>query len=220
MFSRYLEELKKPFYHFCYVGKFNPFHKAHKYMYDFLVNTMHKYNLDGNVYICTSMKDSDFLTASQKARIIQLSGVPADHIVNHSGYSIKGLLSAVNGKEEDTLVTAFSQKDLDDGSKTDFLKIPKDQITSWRIIKNLNDLPYIRPVNFIHKEYKDMAEKKAAKGTGYAITVPTQTSEKSIVSSSLIRKLIEQNKWDEVKKLMDNNAFKYLKEIKEIKTNE
>jgi len=185
-------------------------------MYDYLVGVMHKYNLEGKVYICTNLKDNEFITAGQKGKIIQLSGIPEDAIINYSGYSIKGLLGAVNGNDTDVLVTAFSKKDLDDGTKLDFLKMPKDQITSWRVMKNEKDLSFLRPANFVHKEYEDNKEKKIQKGTGYVLTVPTKIEGTEIISSSFIRKLIEQNKWDEVKKLMTGNiAFNYLKEIKD-----
>lgn len=215
MFSRYLEAMQKPFYHFCYVGKFSPFHKAHKYMYDYLNGLISKYKLDGKVYICTRFDDNDFLSSTQKIKIIQLSGVPLNNIINHSGYSIKGLLSAVNGTDDDVMITAFSQKDLDDGSKFDFMKMPKDNITSWRIIKNENDIPFLRPVKFVHSEYKDVAEKKVQKGTGYVIVVPTQQDTKGIISSSAIRKLISIDDWESVRKLMVNDSsYEYLRGIK------
>ena len=52
---------------------------------------------------------------------------------------------------------------------------------------------FLKQLYIIHKEYKNVSEKKSAKGTGYIIIIPTQTSDTGIVSSSLIRKFVNEN---------------------------
>lgn len=213
----YLENVKNHYY-FAYVGKFNPFHIAHKYVYDYLVSLMMKHDLSGDVYICTKFDDNDFLTSQQKIKMIELSGIPKERIVDGGGYNIHRLLNSISKgviPENAVIVTAFSQKDLDDGSKKALMTPPSDNITSWRVIRDNNDLPYLRPYTFVHKEYEQVREQKLKKGTGYILIVPTQQADQYVVSSSYIRKLIHANEWDNVRKLIaTKEAFEYLQKIK------
>lgn len=208
-------------FHIFFVGKYRPFHNAHKYTYDYLQDLINKYNLNGTVYVCTRLKDDEFLTAEQQQKIIELSGIPKEHIINYGGgYNIKTLLSEANGTEEDVVITAFSEKDLDDKSKVGLITPPKDNIMSWKKINNIDHIVYLRPMGYIHKEYADrgVEDKKRQKGTGYVIVVPTQKMGEINISSSLIRQKILEQDWDYISKIVVNQeVLKYLKKIKEKK---
>lgn len=214
MFKPYLENIndsKKIFV--CYVGKFNPFHNGHASVYKYL--TQMPGISPNDVFICTQIKDTDFTTSEQKRHIIQLAGIPEHNIVNTSGYNIQKLASSVGATDNDILITAFSDKDLEDDSKSYFLKPPKDNVLSWRQLHDVNDIKYLRPINYVHKEYTDeKAEIKKQKGNAYFVVVPTQKQNDLNVSSSLIRQYIANNQWDLVAPLVNDKVFQYLKQIK------
>ena len=205
-------------FHIFFIGKLRPFHKGHKATYDFLRDSITINNLNGTVYVGTKLKDDDFLTAEQQQTIIELSGIPRENIINYSGYNIRGLLRAVDGTEDDVVITSFSQKDLEDGSKTGLISLPKDNITAWKRIEDLNDIKWLRPVSFIHKRYQDIEERKRQKGTGYVVVTPTQSFGNIIMSSSYIRQQIAENNWGAVAEIVVNQeVLEYLKKIKEKK---
>lgn len=222
----YLETLNNKYY-VAYVGKFAPFHKGHYFVYNYLCNLPNITKDD--VYICTTFKDTDFLTIEQKKEIIKRYGIDETHIINQSGYNIHQLLSAMTGgnvPENAVLMSAFSDKDLEDKSKVWFLQTPKDNIKSWRIIKDINDIQYLRPYNYVHKEYESSKEKKEQKGNAYLIITPTVKQKQGNISSSLLRQSIgkiingiDKNKeFQVVRNIMDNDkAFQYLMGIKNIK---
>lgn len=118
-----------------YPGRFQPFHKGHRAVYDFLTK---KFGRD-HVYIATSNKvappKSPFNFA-QKAAMMQLTGVPMDRVIETAEpYRPQGLISAY--PPETKLIFAVSQKDMDedprfskwtkkDGSPSYFQPMPKD----------------------------------------------------------------------------------------------
>ena len=103
----------------------------------------------------------------------------------------------------------FKAGTLHSGSKKGMVAIPKDKITSWRVVKDNNDIPYLRPVGFIHKEYQgEHEEAKRKKGTGYIVIVPAREG----VSSSRVRDLVAQNKNKELKTLINDYTFNKLKD--------
>jgi len=217
--QKYLEgDIQNKKYHIFFTGKFKPFHKGHKATYDYLKSIISQYNLNGNVYITTALKDTDFLTTEQQQKIMELSGIPSEDIINTSfGYNIPKLLEAVNGTENDVVVSAYSEKDLEE--KAAVLSLPKDGIYSWKRINDLNDIKYLRPVNFVHKEFRDRGEeainKKLSKGTGYIVVTPTINLGNIPMSSSVIRESILNKDWETVSKIVVNNeVLNYLKEIK------
>ena len=207
-------------YHICYVGKFNPFHKGHQFVYQYLNKILTDYNLNGKVYICTTLKDDEFLTAHQKKQIIIKSGIPEDIIINQSGYNIKKLAHAVNANESvDVLIVVFSEKDLYDKSKLSLLQPPKDNVKSWFKLENIQDIKKLHPINFVPSEYQNdkiKKEKKLEKGHGYILVVPPLHVNDMIISSSKIKELIKNKKFNEVKELMaTTHAYQYLKSIKQ-----
>ena len=137
-----------------YPGRFQPFHKGHKAVYDHLVS---KYGRD-RVYIATSNKvdppKSPF-NFSDKTVFMALTGVPMDRVIeSREPYRVPELISLYPA-ESTILIFAVSEKDMAedprfrmgtkrDGSPTYFQPLPTD-------LKNANTLDQ----------------------TGYILTVPT-----------------------------------------------
>lgn len=135
MFLTELFEAKKHNYLVIYPGRFQPFHKGHRAVYEYLAK---KYGRD-HVFIATSNKvappRSPF-NFSQKAAMMRLTGVPMDCVIETAEpYRAPEL---VNRYTPDTkLIFAVSQKDMDedprfakwtkkDGSPSYFQPMPKD----------------------------------------------------------------------------------------------
>ena len=130
MFKQYLENIiygKRMFV--CYVGKFNPFHNAHKAVYDYIV-ALPEIN-KSDVYICTEVGNPEQIASY---------GIPKENIKSVTGYNIQNLQAKLGIKENDVLITVFSDKDLEDGSKSYLTKPPKDNVMSWNVIKNSGDI--------------------------------------------------------------------------------
>jgi len=137
-----------------YPGRFQPFHKGHKAVYDGLVK---KFGRD-RVFIATSNKvdppRSPF-NFSDKSVFMALTGVPMDRVIeSREPYKVPEL-TALYPAESTTLIFAVSEKDMaedprfrmgtkKDGSPTYFQPLPSD-------LKNTNTLDK----------------------TGYILTVPT-----------------------------------------------
>ncbi|NBW57422.1 hypothetical protein EBR43_06490 [bacterium] len=135
MFLTELFEAKSHNYLVIYPGRFQPFHKGHRAVYDYLVK---KYGRD-HVFIATSNKvappKSPF-NFSQKAAMMRLTGVPMDRVVETpEPYRPGELVSRYSG--DTRLLFAVSQKDMDedprfakwtkkDGSPSYFQPMPKD----------------------------------------------------------------------------------------------
>lgn len=93
-----------------YPGRFHPWHKGHKSVYDALVN---KFGAD-SVYIASSNKQapvSSPFSFEDKKKMMQLTGVPADKIVQvKSPYNPVEITSKVD-KDNTAIVFALSAKD-------------------------------------------------------------------------------------------------------------
>ena len=79
-----------------YPGRFHPFHKGHKFVYDYLSK---KY---GTVYIATSDKQEEGSPFSfeEKKKMMILTGVPADRIVNErQPYIASNIVSRLDPKD-------------------------------------------------------------------------------------------------------------------------
>jgi len=152
--TMFLNELAEPQLLVIYPGRFQPFHKGHHAVYKWLCG---KYGTN-NVYIATSNKTDALkspFTFAEKSYFMQLTGVPADRIVQASSpYNIQNILSGghitVADPKRTVVIFAVSQKDMaedprfqswtkKDGSPAYFQQLPKD----IRQTKDMNEHGYI-----------------------------------------------------------------------------
>ena len=112
----YINELSEPQLLVIYPGRFQPFHKGHHAVYEFLSTKFGR----NNVYIATSNKveppKSPF-TFSEKSYFMQLTGIPADRIVQAaSPYNIESVVTGGNLNVADpqntVAIFAVSEKDM------------------------------------------------------------------------------------------------------------
>jgi len=112
----YITELSEPQLLVIYPGRFQPFHKGHHAVYNYLTT---KYGRN-NVYIATSNKveppKSPFSFA-EKAYFMQLTGVPSDRIIQAtSPYQIETVITGGNLSIADpantVVIFAVSEKDM------------------------------------------------------------------------------------------------------------
>ena len=90
----FINELAEPTLLVIYPGRFQPFHKGHHAVYNWLTGKFGR----NNVYIATSNKTDNLkspFTFAEKAYFMQLTGVPADRIVQATQpYQIQNVLQA------------------------------------------------------------------------------------------------------------------------------
>ena len=112
----FLTELAEPTLLVIYPGRFQPFHKGHYAVYEYLTGKFGR----NNVYIATSNKvespKSPF-TFSEKSYFMQLTGVPADRIIQATQpYQITSVLSSgqihVADPANTVAIFAVSEKDM------------------------------------------------------------------------------------------------------------
>lgn len=135
MFLLEIFEATSPGILVIYPGRFQPFHKGHREVYNYLVK---KYGRD-NVYISTSNKveppRSPF-NFSQKAAFMKLTGIPLDRVVEtRDPYKVPELVQHYDPNTR--LIFAVSEKDMaedprfskwtkKDGSPSYFQPMPKN----------------------------------------------------------------------------------------------
>lgn len=155
----YIQELSEPQLLVIYPGRFQPFHKGHHAVFESLVG---KYGRN-NVYIVTSNKveepKSPF-TFSEKSYFMQLTGVPADRIVQSANpYQIESIMAGgqvnVTSPEHTVVIFAVSQKDMEEDPR----------FKSWT--KKDGTPAYFQPMPANIRDTKSMKEH------GYIMTVPT-----------------------------------------------
>ena len=104
----YISELAEPTLLVIYPGRFQPFHKGHAQVYEFLVGKFGR----NNVYIATSNKTDGTkspFSFAEKAYFMQLTGVPADRIVQATQpYNIENVLQSGHIPLSDPANTAVS----------------------------------------------------------------------------------------------------------------
>jgi hypothetical protein len=137
-----------------YPGRFQPWHKGHKAVYDYLVKN---YGSD-NVFVATSNKvdppRSPF-TFGEKVQFMNLTGVSADRIIETRD-PYKALEVVQNYDPKTTrLIFAVSEKDMSEDPRFSF-KTKKDGSPS-----------YFQPMP------KDASDMVALQQHGYIMTVPT-----------------------------------------------
>jgi ribosomal protein S13 len=141
-----------------YPGRFQPFHKGHYAVYEYLTGKFGR----NNVYIATSNKTDNSkspFTFAEKAYFMQLTGVPADRIVQATQpYQIQSILStgqiSVANPENTVVIFAVSEKDMAEDPRFSFAT-KKDGST-----------PYFQPL-------KDIKQTESMDRHGYIMTVPT-----------------------------------------------
>ena len=154
----FINELAEPTLLVIYPGRFQPFHKGHHAVYEYLTGKFGR----NNVYIATSNKTDNAkspFTFAEKAYFMQLTGVPADRIVQATQpYQIQNVLQSGNINITDPANTvaifAVSEKDMAEDPRFSFA--PK---------KDGSD-PYFQPLRNI-KDTVSMNQH------GYIMTVPT-----------------------------------------------
>jgi hypothetical protein len=153
----FINELAEPTLIVIYPGRFQPFHKGHFAVYQHLAT---KYGRN-NVYIATSNKTDNVkspFTFAEKSYFMQLTGVPADRIIQTTQpYQISSV--AKDGNLTLDLATtvaifAVSQKDMAEDPRFSFAP-KKDGLD-----------PYFQPL-------KRMKDTKSIAEHAYIETVPT-----------------------------------------------
>jgi hypothetical protein len=153
----YINELAEPTLLVIYPGRFQPFHKGHHAVYEYLTGKFGR----NNVFIATSNKvdgSKSPFSFAEKAYFMQLTGVPSDRIVQAANpYQIQSILDTSNirvNPEQTVVIFAVSEKDMAEDPRFSF-KSKKD-----------GSAPYFQPLQNI-KDTKSMQEH------GYIMTVPT-----------------------------------------------
>ena len=154
----FITELAEPRLLVIYPGRFQPFHKGHHAVYEYLTGKFGR----NNVYIATSNKTDNLkspFTFAEKAYFMQLTGVPADRVVQATNpYQIANILSGgqitVTDPNNTVVIFAVSEKDMAEDPRFSF-QAKKDGST-----------PYFQPL-------KDIKQTKSMDQHGYIMTVPT-----------------------------------------------
>jgi cytidyltransferase-like protein len=154
----FINELAEPTLLVIYPGRFQPFHKGHHAVYQYLTSKFGR----NNVYIATSNKVEEQkspFTFSEKSYFMQLTGVPVDRIIQATQpYSIENVVASGNMQITDPANTvaifAVSEKDMAEDPR----------FKSWH--KKDGTPAYFQPLTNI-KDTKSMSEH------GYIMTVPT-----------------------------------------------
>lgn len=154
----FITELAEPQLLVIYPGRFQPFHKGHYAVYEHLTSKFGR----NNVYIATSNKTDTAkspFTFAEKAYFMQLTGVPADRVVQAAQpYQIENILSTgqitVADPANTVVIFAVSAKDMAEDPRFSFAT-KKDGTT-----------PYFQPL-------KDIKQTESMDKHGYIMTVPT-----------------------------------------------
>ena len=154
----FISELAEPQLLVIYPGRFQPFHKGHHAVYEWLATKFGR----NNVFIATSNKtdnEKSPFSFSEKAYFMQLTGVPGDRIVQSTQpYNIQNVLASgqipVANPANTVVIFAVSEKDMTEDPRFSFA--PKKDGTP----------PYFQPL-------KDINQTENMDQHGYILTVPT-----------------------------------------------
>jgi len=154
----YINELAEPTLLVIYPGRFQPFHKGHYAVYNWLTGKFGR----NNVYIATSNKTDAVkspFTFAEKAYFMHLTGVPADRIVQASRpYNVTNVLNSghiqVANPANTVVIFAVSQKDMDEDPRFTFAPT-KDGSPSY------------------YQKFTTIKQTKSMDKHGYIMTVPT-----------------------------------------------
>lgn len=200
----YVTELNSPQLLVIYPGRFQPFHKGHHAVFEWLSNKFGR----NNVYIATSNKvdggKSPFSFA-EKSYFMQLTGVPADRIVQAAQpYGIESVLQGGNisvaNPENTVVIFAVSEKDMAEDPR----------FAKWT--KKDGSPTYFQPLQDI-KNTKNMIEH------GYIMTVPTfdfTVLGQPMRSASELRKMYGTSDEATRQKIIADLFGKYTREAEQI----
>lgn len=153
----FLEELSTPQLIVIYPGRFQPFHKGHYAVFNWLSTKFGR----NNVYIATSNKTDNLkspFTFAEKSYFMQLTGVPSDRIIQASSpYQIASVQQGgltITDPSNTVVVFAVSEKDMAEDPR----------FSSWT--KKDGSPSYFQPLT-------DMKQTKSMEEHGYIMTVPT-----------------------------------------------
>lgn len=153
----FINELAEPTLLVIYPGRFQPFHKGHHAVYEYLTGKFGRQN----VYIATSNKTDTSkspFTFAEKAYFMQLTGVPADRIVQAAQpYQIQSILQTSNIQVDPAntvVIFAVSAKDMEEDPRFNFAS------------KKDGSAPYFQPL-------KNIRDTESMDRHGYIMTVPT-----------------------------------------------
>lgn len=203
----YISELAEPTLLVIYPGRFQPFHKGHAQVFEFLTSKFGR----NNVYIATSNKTDNLkspFTFAEKAYFMQLTGVPADRIVQATQpYQIENILSSghiqVDNPANTVVIFAVSAKDMAEDPRFSFA--PK---------KDGSD-PYFQPL-------KNIKETESMQKHGYIMTVPTvdfQVLGKSMRSGTELRNMYGSADKKQRQQIIADLFGKYTREAEQIMNN-
>ncbi|CAB4129356.1 hypothetical protein UFOVP112_454 [uncultured Caudovirales phage] len=139
----FINELAEPTLLVIYPGRFQPFHKGHYAVYEYLTGKFGR----NNVFIATSNKvdgDRSPFTFSEKSYFMQLTGVPADRIVQSSQpYQIQAILSTgqitVADPSNTVVIFAVSEKDMSEDPRFSFASKKDGSPSYFQPLKNIKD---------------------------------------------------------------------------------
>lgn len=203
----YISELAEPTLLVIYPGRFQPFHKGHAKVYEFLVGKFGR----NNVYIATSNKtdtNKSPFTFAEKSYFMQLTGVPADRIIQATQpYSIENVVASghiqITNPSNTVAIFAVSEKDMAEDPRFSFA--PK---------KDGSD-PYFQPL-------KNIKETEPMDQHGYIMTVPTfdfTVSGKPMRSGTELREIYSGADEKQRQEIIAELFGRYTREAEQIMTN-
>jgi cytidyltransferase-like protein len=139
----FLNELAEPQLLVIYPGRFQPIHKGHHAVFEWLTTKFGRQN----VYITTSNKTDNLkspFTFAEKAYFMQLTGVPADRIVQASQpYQILNVLQSGNiqvlNPDNTVVIFAVSEKDMAEDPRFSFAPKKDGTDSYFQPLKNIKD---------------------------------------------------------------------------------
>jgi hypothetical protein len=203
----YINELAQPQILVIYPGRFQPFHKGHYAVYEYLTGKFGR----NNVFITTSNKTDNIkspFSFAEKSYFMQLTGVPADRIVQATQpYQIENVLSTgqvtVGDANNTVVIFAVSQKDMEEDPRFSFA--PKKDGSE----------PYFQPL-------RDMGDTKSMKEHGYIMTVPTfdfQVLGQPMRSGTELRKMYIESDEKTRQNIVTDLFGRYTREAEQIMNN-
>lgn len=199
----FIHELAEPTLLVIYPGRFQPFHKGHHAVYEYLTGKFGR----NNVYIATSNKTDNLkspFTFAEKAYFMQLTGVPADRIVQAAQpYQIQSILQTSNIQVDEAntvVIFAVSAKDMAEDPRFSFAS-KKDGST-----------PYFQPL-------RNIKDTEAMNKHGYIMTVPTfdfTVLDKPMQSGTELRQLYADSDEAGRQKIIADLFGRYTREAEQI----
>lgn len=203
----FINELAEPRLIVIYPGRFQPFHNGHRAVYDWLTGKFGR----NNVWIATSNKvegDRSPFNFAEKSYFMQLTGVPADRIIQASQpYQIENILSTgqitVADPANTVVIFAVSEKDMAEDPRFSF-KPKKDGSDS-----------YFQPL-------KDIKHTESMNQHGYIMTVPTfefHVAGEPVRSATELRQRYADSDEQQRQKIIADLFGRYSREAEQIMNN-